>query len=500
MRAFHGVSLSEERNTQMIDRWKHQREELPHALDPARALFWSPRGGKTRAVVQQMQAQFAHGAARRFLIIAPKIVVQMGVWGEELERAGFAPYTYDLTVGKIEERKWALNQLREVPGSMDIVLVNWDVLNDATRSVKLKNGETKTYSVGLLKELLAWKPDVVIADEAHLAKSAGSARSRALQRFGKLARYRRILTGTPTPKNYVDLYAEYKFLAPSIYGTNKNKFLERYVETDDWGRVKFYRNMPELKAKMLSVASVFDRKTAWKDEPPQDVRRTFKLPPNVRDLYDTLAKKSVAEYDGVEIDGTHKLSRTTKFRQLTAGFVRDDAGNVQWLHMGKIDLVQEELVDLLGAGEKVVVFYHFTEEGRRIEEAIRDEYGAIVGRVGGDTPLGYRGRLAKSFTEPNGIRVMVMQDSLGIGISLKAASYVIRTSYPLDYAAYVQSNDRVYEAGKTLTYIEIEAQRTVDQWARRICTTKDVAQRTLLVNASMDEVLGTGKLNLELAA
>jgi len=460
------------------DRWAHQREERTHALDPARALFWSPRSGKTRAIVEQMMEQ-ARAGAHKFLVVAPQFVCQE-VWPAEIDPYCFG--VYDLSHRSIAERKAILTELRYRPVFANVVvLVNWDTL------------------YRLIDELLKWAPDVVIADEAHFAKSAGSARSRALQRLGRVSRYRRILTGTPTPKNYVDLYAQYKFLDPSIFGTNKNKFMARYVETDEWGRVKYYKHLPELREKMNSVASVFDRRIAWKDEPPQDIRRTFKLPVQARALYDTLVEKTVAEYEGIEVDGSHKLARATRLQQLTAGFIRDEeTDEVVWVHTTKIDGVLEELSDLLDAGEKAVVFYHFAEEGKRLEEAIRETYGAVVGRIGGDTKIGFRERLSKSFLEPSGIKVMVMQDSLGIGISLKSAAYVIRTSYPLDYAAYVQSNDRVYEPGKPLTYIALEASRTVDQWARRICTTKDIAQRSLLANEPFETI--SGKLNLELAA
>lgn len=480
---FRGVSgsypLAPERSEpSRVSQWQHQADEIDNALAPSRALFWSPRTGKTRTIVKQIEKQIEAGA-RRVLIVAPQLVCQT-VWTVELAESGLLHH--DLSSGKLPDRKARIKLLTKSEYAYEIVLVNWDTL------------------ARLVDDLLKFAPDVVIADEAHLAKSAGSARSRALHRLGKVAKYRRILTGTPTPKNYVDLYSQYKFLAPSIFGTRKDKFLERYVEADEYGRVKFYRNLPELRKKMTSVASVFDRRIAWKDAPPQVVRRSFKLPVQARALYDKLATDTIAEFEGIEIDGTHKLARTIKFLQLVAGFVHDEDGNVKWVHTALIDGVIEELRDLLDAGEKVVIFYHFAEEGKRIEEAIRNEFGAVVGRIGGDTKIGTREGLAKSFLSPTGIRVMVMQDSLGIGISLKSASYVIRTSYPLDYAAYVQSNDRVYEPGKPLTYIELEASRTVAQWARRVCTTKDAAQRTLLANEALENILGAGKLNLGNAA
>lgn len=466
----------------MSDRWAHQPREIAHALDPARALYWSPRTGKTRTMVKSMERQALEGRCRRLLVIAPQFVCRT-VWVEEAASSDVFG-VIDLSHGKMAARKAALQQLRDNALACVVVLINWEAL------------------APMIEDLLKWKPEVVIADESHYAKSPSTARSRALHRLGRVARFRRALTGTPTPRDYIDLYSQYKFLDPTIFGTNKEKFVQRYVELDFFKRPKYYLNLPELRAKMLSVASVFDRAKEWKDLPPLEIRRQVSLPPAARKVYDDLVRKTVAEFEGVRLSVPHKLARLVKLQQLTAGFITTGEGDAdaQWVHTAKIDAVIAELDDLLPAGEKAVVFYQFKPEGKRLEETIREKFGAVVGRIGGDTPLGYRERIQKSFlgNGPESVRVIVMQSSLGIGISLRSANYLIRTSYPLDYAKFEQSNERIYsDPNQNRTFITLETPNSVDGTARRICTKKEEASGVLMHEDFASAAYG--RLNLEAA-
>lgn len=454
-----------------VSRWSHQEKAIQAWQREALALSWSPRTGKTHAIGGQVLKLEKLVYLRRTLVIAPQGVCQQ-VWPEEFEQDSRGHVIINLSAGPIKKRRAkiqeliALEKTRPRHDANYIVLVNWEGL------------------VELTPDLLAWGPQLVVADEAHYAKSAGAARSRALHKFAK-APYRRTLTGTPTPRDYIDLFSQYKFLEPKLFGTNKAAFLKRYCELDMWGRVKFYRNLPELREKLATVTSYFDREKEWNDLPPLRVPRRIFLPGEARALYDDIVKKTVAEWQGVDIDATHKLAKIVKLQELTAGFIRGETGEVHWVHTAKIDAAVSEVVDLVKNGEKVVVFYHFTPEGEKLVEALDTAIGSpAVARIGSGVSPAARLDLQKRFQKKDDpLRVMVMQDSLGIGIKLSAASYMVRMSYPLDFAAYTQSNDRIYEPDKALTYIELEVDRSVDQFAKRICMDKKKAT---------DELFGKG--------
>ena len=59
----------------------------------------------------------------------------------------------------------------------------------------------------LEKELAAWKPDLIIADEGHKIKTHNISASKAMHRLGAKASYRLLLTGTPVTNKAIDLFS-----------------------------------------------------------------------------------------------------------------------------------------------------------------------------------------------------------------------------------------------------------------------------------------------------
>ena len=57
----------------------------------------------------------------------------------------------------------------------------------------------------LEKELAAWKPNLIIADEGHKIKTHNISASKAMHRLGAKAGYRLLLTGTPVTNKAIDL-------------------------------------------------------------------------------------------------------------------------------------------------------------------------------------------------------------------------------------------------------------------------------------------------------
>lgn len=127
-----------------------------------------------------------------------------------------------------------------IPASARVVICSYDL------AVKLK------------RQLIAWRPDVVVCDEAHMLKEPGSKRTGAV--FGSWAsgagglacnaRYAWMLSGTPAPNNPGELYAPLKFFG--AWRASWTEFLDRYTryDRDQFGgvRVKGIRNAAELRS------------------------------------------------------------------------------------------------------------------------------------------------------------------------------------------------------------------------------------------------------------
>ena len=66
----------------------------------------------------------------------------------------------------------------------------------------------------LEKDLSAWRPDLIIADEGHKIKTHNTAASKALHRLGRAAEYRLLLTGTVITNKAVDVFSQFKSSLP----------------------------------------------------------------------------------------------------------------------------------------------------------------------------------------------------------------------------------------------------------------------------------------------
>ena len=97
--------------------------------------------------------------------------------------------------------------------------------------------------------------DLIILDEAHRIKSAGSRISMFCSSLGRRAAMRLALSGTPLPHSPLDAYGLYRMLDPGIFGTSNAKFKERYavMSSGEPAFVVGYKNLDELQARMNRI-------------------------------------------------------------------------------------------------------------------------------------------------------------------------------------------------------------------------------------------------------
>src|SRR5699024_4796093 len=129
------------------------------------------------------------------------------------------------------------------------------------------------------------------------AKAAGSKVSKYLAMLGRRVRYKMCLSGTAMANSPLDVYGQYRFLDPTIFGTNHYYFLQRYAILGGPERrfVVGYKNQKELKEKFQSIAyscrmsDVASRLKLPKYLPPME--RMVKLPARDMVTSNRLAKE-----------------------------------------------------------------------------------------------------------------------------------------------------------------------------------------------------------------
>ena len=170
------------------------------------ALLMEMGTGKTITSVAIAGHLYLSGKIRRTLVVAPLSIV--GVWQEEFEK--FADFDYNLAVlsGIGSKKADMLGTLSST--GLQVAVVNYE---SAWR---------------LEKEISAWRPDLIIADEGHKIKTHNISASKAMHRLGTLSAYRLLLTGTVITNKAIDVFSQYKFLNPAIFGNSFYSFRNRY--------------------------------------------------------------------------------------------------------------------------------------------------------------------------------------------------------------------------------------------------------------------------------
>ena len=81
----------------------------------------------------------------------------------------------------------------------------------------------------MFEALKEWEPDLIIADESQRIKTHDAQQSKAMHQLGDIAKYKLILSGTPVQNNAIDIFSQYRFLDPTVFGMNYYAFRGRYA-------------------------------------------------------------------------------------------------------------------------------------------------------------------------------------------------------------------------------------------------------------------------------
>lgn len=409
--------------------------------------------GKTLTTIAVAGALYNLGKIDRVLVVAPTSVCS--VWPHDLNQFAAFPWEARVLLGDKKKRLKALNELENWPfKALRIVVINYE----------------STHRDGIFEALAAYKPDLIVCDESQRIKNPSAAQSKALHKLGDAAPFRMILSGTPVQNNAVDLYSQYRFLDPAVYGANFYAFKNRYCIMGGYGQHQIvgYRNMDELVEKEHSVAYRVTKEECL-DLPQQTfINRYVQFTDAEQAIYEQLRKSSFLELEtGENVTATTILTMYLRLMQLTGGFLTaDESTRPKQVNTAKLDALADIVDDyVVDAGKKLVIFARFRAEIAAIENLLqlrKIQYGSIYG----DVPMEERGKIVEDFQTNPDTKVFVAQiQTAGLGITLHAASTAVFYSYDYNYANYAQALARIHRIGQRLpvTYIHLVVDGSIDE-------------------------------------
>jgi SNF2 family DNA or RNA helicase len=435
--------------------WQHQCRGW-HRLQtqPALMLSWNMGLGKSKAVVDGV----VNLDARLTLITCPKSVV--AVWPHEFSKHSAAPIrVVPLTADSVATKARHAQQAIDLAGARREALV-------------LVCNHEAVWRSPLAELLLTTAWDLVVCDESQRIKSASGKASKYMERLGPKAKRRLCLTGTPMPHSPLDVFGQFRFLDPTIFGRSFTAFRHRYAVMGGYRppgaktgvEVLGYQNLDELQERFYAVADRVMKRDVLDLPPVTHQMRYVDLGPESARAYRDLACELVTQVEAGLVTASNALSKLLRLQQVTSGFLRTDSvdgGPQQDVPLGteKAAALAEFLEDVPGA-EPVVVFARFRHDLDTIAATAREAKRTcheLSGRVN---------QLAEwqQTAEPGCVLAVQIQAG-GVGIDLTRASYACYYSLGFNNGDYQQSLARLDRPGQkqSVTYVHLVARATIDE-------------------------------------
>jgi len=442
--------------------YAHQLKALEMSWDKEYFAYFMEMGtGKSKVLIDNISMLYDNGKINGALIIAPKGVYKN--WFSQEIPTHMVDHIDPVTVlwkSQINKTQQSyLNKLFATGEDLHILVMN-------VESLSTKKG------VDFAEKFLNSHNAMMAIDESTTIKNPDAKRTKNITYLGRIAKYRRILTGSPVTKSPLDLYKQCEFLETELLGfASYYAFRTRYaiMKTANFsGRsvqiIVGYKNLPELSEK-LKPFSYRVLKDDCLDLPKKTfMKREVSLTPEQKTVYLQMKQLALAQMNGKSMTTATVLTQLMRLQQITCGHFTADDGTLQEIPSNRLP----ELLDLLEEIEgKVVIWAQFQRDVNNIMKALAKKYGedSFVDYYG-PTPQDERQKNIKKFQDPSSpVRFFIgTTQTGGYGITLTEASTMIYYSNGYDLEKRQQSEARIDRIGQTkpMTYIDLIVEDTVD--------------------------------------
>ncbi|KAF6213119.1 hypothetical protein GE061_010834 [Apolygus lucorum] len=324
-----------------------------------------------------------------------------------------------------------LRYLKKIPSYGIIVVTNSKtVLEDPTVVIISYDLVSKLKDV--LKNL---KFGVIICDESHSLKSGKTVRTKAVLEVAKKARRVILLSGTPALSRPIELYYQFKSIAPNLF-PDKVDYGVRYCDGkhDKFGwNDNGSSNLDELKVILEDNVMIRRFKTDVLHQLPSKIRQVVYLNP------ETLpSKKQLVSYEKQlqkeQIDGTEKRKTLLSYYHETG--------------KAKVKGICDYVEQLLEQGKKFLIFAHHRDVLDGICEMLEEKKTYYI-RIDGQVNSEDRKCVADQFQELDKFRVAVLSiTAAGVGLTLTSAQLVVFAELFWNPGHLLQAEDRAHRIGQ----------------------------------------------------
>lgn len=309
--------------------------------------------------------------------------------------------------------------------------------------------------------------DIVVCDEAHSmgAFPKPSKRAKLVREIiSKRNPYVILLSGTPTPESYSQIYHQVYGIPTNPFAEYKNfyRFADDYVRvysrringfmTNDYSRAK-ETVLDQMKPYTIAYSQ---KEAGFKSSIQEEVMRV-RMNPITYSMCNRLKKNLVVEGDTEVILADTSVKLMQKLHQMYSGTVKFESGNSMVFDNSKAEFIKSTF-----SGKKIGIFYKFKEELNAIKNVFGD---------GICTELDEFNSTNKSIA----LQIVSGRE----GISLRNADYIVYYNIDFSATSYWQSRDRMTTKDRmnNKVYWIFSENGIEDKIYRAVCKKKDYTIR-----------------------
>jgi SNF2 family DNA or RNA helicase len=274
-----------------------------------------------------------------------------------------------------------------------------------------------------------------------------------------------MLTGTPVVQDDTDLFAQFRFLNPKIFGKTWGDFKDRYCRRV--GNVKWnkWKLRPGLRKKLFyKLIKPHQYKLKLSEAMPElpetmDLTLEFELTGHSARAYEEMESNYYLEFGGYEFANDLAVVNMLRLQELTGGFL-DNGEQVIELEQNKLQTMVDWLSDF-PKNKKVVIFARFTEEINAIAKAMK-RMGRSYCILDGKTP---NKNIWRDFQYKKLYDTFIAQISSGsLGIELSVADIIIFFSRTFSFTDYSQARARPLGPNQKscVLFVHLIGKKTID--------------------------------------
>lgn len=381
--------------------------------------------GKTLATLWAYDYLKKAGLAHKMLIVAPLSTLER-TWADEIFN-NFPNLTWSVVHGSRERRE----ALLKIPA--DIYLINHD-------GIKVME-----------KALIARKDiDVVTIDEIASFRNASTDRWKSLSRviLGRARVWG--LTGTPTPNEPTDAWAQCRLISPERVPRFEGAFKDQTMRQVSKFKWVPRDNAIAIVAEAMQPAIRFSREQCVDLPPCLYATRHVELSPDQKTAYKAMLTTLLMEHAQGDVLAVNEAVKLGKLIQIACGVVYSQDGTR--VSLGAAARISELLDIIEQAESKVIVFVPYTGVLEYVTQELAKHHTVAV--INGAVPKSQRDAIFSDFQRAKDPQVIVAQPAaMSHGLTLTAANTIAWYAPTTSAETYAQANARVSRPGQKFSQL-----------------------------------------------